>query len=128
MMTLTDAFCRINRARGLELLSPEDLFSACKCLPKIPLPLELFTFPNTGVVVLRDPSKSGSAAQRKRTRESLDECGSLTAEEFSRYAGMSVILARERLLAAEIEGDACRDDTVEGLRFFPNKFLKVDGQ
>lgn len=36
---------------------------------------------------------------------------------------VSVILARERLLAAEAEGRLVRDDTVEGLRFYPNKFL-----
>ena len=28
MMTLTDAFCRLNRARGLELVSPDDLINA----------------------------------------------------------------------------------------------------
>ena len=36
---------------------------------------------------------------------------------------LSVILARERLLAAEGAGLLARDDTVEGLRFFPNRFL-----
>ena len=32
MMTLTDAYVRINRARGLELISPEDLLDACQSL------------------------------------------------------------------------------------------------
>ena len=36
---------------------------------------------------------------------------------------LSVILARERLLAAETDGLVCRDDSVEGLRFYPNKFI-----
>ena len=32
MMTLTDAYVRLNRARGLELISPEDLLDACQSL------------------------------------------------------------------------------------------------
>ena len=47
MMTLTDAFCRLNRARGLELVSPDDLINACNS------PLALHTFEGTGVMVLR---------------------------------------------------------------------------
>jgi len=49
--------------------------------------------------------------------------GSLTAEELSRQQGLSVILATERLLAAETEGLLCRDYSVQGLRFYPNRFL-----
>ena len=121
-MTLTDAFCRVNRARGLELLSPEDLLNACRALPNVGLPMELHTFPNSGVVVLR--SKSGATSDLMRlTVNDLDANGSLTAEELSRSAGISVVLAKERLLSAEQAGKACRDDTVEGLRFYPNRFL-----
>ena len=61
------------------------------------------------------------------TRETLSAAsaasGGLSAEELSRAAGISVVLARERLLAAEAAGAACRDDSVEGLRFYPNRFL-----
>jgi len=32
MMSLVEAFCRVNRARGLELVSPEDLMDACQNL------------------------------------------------------------------------------------------------
>lgn len=30
IMSLADVWCRVNRARGLELISPEDLLNACK--------------------------------------------------------------------------------------------------
>ena len=40
-------------------------------------------------------------------------------------AGIAIVLAKERLLAAEDLGALCRDDTVEGLRFYPNLFLKA---
>ncbi len=52
MMTLTDAFCRVNRARGLELLSPEDLLNACKTLKDVALPMELHTF-ESGVTAIQ---------------------------------------------------------------------------
>jgi ESCRT-II complex subunit VPS36 len=33
-------------------------------------------------------------------------------------------VAQEQLLQAEKAGRICRDDTVEGLRFYPNRFLQ----
>ena len=125
MMTLTDAFCRVNRARGLELVSPEDILNACKSFPSS-IPLELYTFPKTGVIAVRSTDPETGSKAEKATEEALKdrkEAG-LTAEELARSSGISVVLAKERLLAAEEEGRACRDDTVEGLRFFPNLFLQ----
>lgn len=52
MMALTDVFCRVNRARGLELLSPEDLLNACRLMDNLQLPLKLHEF-ETGVKVLQ---------------------------------------------------------------------------
>lgn len=39
MMTLPDVYCRVNRARGLELISPEDLLNACQMLEHMNLPI-----------------------------------------------------------------------------------------
>lgn len=49
MMSLTDAYCRVNRARGLELVSPEDLYRACR---RLTTPLKLRVF-DSGVMVLQ---------------------------------------------------------------------------
>ena len=38
-ITLPEAYCRMNRARGLELISPEDLLNACNKLDKINSPI-----------------------------------------------------------------------------------------
>jgi len=43
-MSLVEAFCRLNRARGVDLASPNDLMSACHCLAKLNLPLRLREF------------------------------------------------------------------------------------
>lgn len=52
MMTLTDVYCRVNRARGLELLSPEDLLNASRQLAPLNLPIVLRVF-DSGVMVLQ---------------------------------------------------------------------------
>lgn len=52
MMALADAYCRVNRARGLELLSPEDLLNACRLMESLDLPLKLYQF-SSGVMVLQ---------------------------------------------------------------------------
>ena len=43
-MTMADVYCRFNRARGMELVSPDDLTNACKMFEtlKQPMRLELF--------------------------------------------------------------------------------------
>lgn len=121
MITLTDAFCRVNRARGLELISPEDLLNACNALKDTTLPMSLHKF-DTGVMVLQTSSHSQEEILQS-TLNMVESTGSLTAEELSKAMNLSVILAKERLLLAQGEGKVCRDDSVQGLRFYPNLFL-----
>lgn len=52
MMSMADVYCRVNRARGLELLSPEDLMSACRLMSTLKLGLCLRTF-DSGATVLQ---------------------------------------------------------------------------
>ena len=59
-MSLTDVFVRVNRARGMELLSPEDLVNACKVMRefdgikrKPKLKMALRKFDESGVMVLQ---------------------------------------------------------------------------
>lgn len=48
MMSMADVYCRVNRARGLELLSPEDLLNACQMLNG---PIKLRKFPSGAMVL-----------------------------------------------------------------------------
>ncbi|XP_008166261.2 vacuolar protein-sorting-associated protein 36 isoform X2 [Chrysemys picta bellii] len=115
IMSLTEVYCLVNRARGLELLSPEDLVNACKMLVALKLPL-------SGVMVIELQSHNEEEMVASAL-ETVSEKGSLTAEEFAKLVGMSVLLAKERLLLAEKMDHLCRDDSVEGLRFYPNLFM-----
>ncbi|NXU05639.1 VPS36 protein, partial [Buphagus erythrorhynchus] len=121
IMSLTEVYCLVNRARGLELLSPEDLVNACKMLESLKLPLRLRIF-DSGVMVIELQSHN-EEEMVAAALETVSEKGSLTADEFAKLVGMSVLLAKERLLLAEKMGHLCRDDSVEGLRFYPNLFL-----
>ncbi|NXS11270.1 VPS36 protein, partial [Neodrepanis coruscans] len=121
IMSLTEVYCLVNRARGLELLSPEDLVNACKMLESLKLPIRLRIF-DSGVMVIELQSHNEEEMVASAL-ETVSEKGSLTADEFAKLVGMSVLLAKERLLLAEKMGHLCRDDSVEGLRFYPNLFL-----
>ncbi|KAM4699787.1 vacuolar protein-sorting-associated protein 36 [Discoglossus pictus] len=121
IMSLTEVYCLVNRARGMELLSPEDLVNACKMLESLKLPLRLRIF-DSGVMVIEHQSHNEDEMVASAL-ETVSEKGSLTSEEFAKLVGMSVLLAKERLLLAEKMGHLCRDDSVEGLRFYPNLFL-----
>lgn len=124
MMTLTDVYCRVNRARGLELLSPDDLLNASRQLASLGLPIVLRAF-DSGVMVLQARSHDDESVVNFVT-DLLQERGSITAEELARSDGISVLLARERLLVTEKRGKACRDDNIEALKFYPNFFLERD--
>merc|ERR1739848_446209 len=53
MMSLTDVYCLFNRARGSNLISPEDLRESCALLgTSVKVGLSMRTFPS-GVVVLQ---------------------------------------------------------------------------
>lgn len=119
MMALTEVYCRINRARGLELLSPEDLLNACKVLNG---PLKLRQFPS-GAMVLQLESHDDNAVAEE-TYSNILESTSLSIEELARYKNISILLSQERLLTAERAGKICRDESIEGLRFYPNLFLE----
>ncbi|VDP87139.1 unnamed protein product [Echinostoma caproni] len=118
---LASAYCRLNRARGMQLVSPEDLLRACCLLEREHLPIRLKRFPS-GLLVLQLATENESRTLESTARI-IEERSSLTADELARFTGVPLLLARERLLAVEEAGLACRDDSVAGLRFYPNRFL-----
>lgn len=119
IMSLADVFCRVNRARGLELLSPEDLINACRLMTG---PVKLRTFPSGSTVLQLESHDDETVAQE--TKEIVDEVKSLSAEELAKQVGISILLSLERLLTTERAGYVCRDESIEGLRFYPNLFLQ----
>lgn len=61
LMPVPDVYCLFNRARGTELVSPDDLLAAIKLFPQIRVPFSLRQFGN-GVLVVQSASHSDEQA------------------------------------------------------------------
>lgn len=55
IITLADVYCLFNRARGAELISPDDLLQAVNLFPSTGASMSLRAFP-TGVLVVQSDS------------------------------------------------------------------------
>jgi ESCRT-II complex subunit VPS36 len=129
VISLTDVYCLWNRARGTNLISPEDLRHACELLREDDgelhnLGIVQRTF-DSGVVVLQmnhhNDGDGGTAGNKFQGL--VDLCTPcLTALEASHVLKVSPLLALEQLKQAEQEGYLCRDTTLETTRFYPNRF------
>ncbi|KAG0250077.1 hypothetical protein BG011_008662 [Mortierella polycephala] len=125
-MSLMDIYCVFNRARGVELISPKDLHTACQMFQDLNLPLRLRKF-DSGLLVIQTMARYSddevSSTISKRI-QNLPPGAGLTAVELASAIQISVALAQDQLLMAESRGLICRDESVEGLRFFDNLFAK----
>jgi len=124
MMTLSEVYCHFNRARGTELISPEDLTRAVALLETLGLNVRLKIFPGRDVRVLfAFVGNNPDEALFKRLGELVESEGFVSAFDLAKRDQIAPSLAKEQLLAAEQAGVLCRDETFEGLVFYPNFFL-----
>lgn len=152
MMPLPDVYCLFNRARGTELVSPDDLLQAVRLFPRIRASLALREFAS-GVRVVQAASHSDErVCEQLRLlvqpgpRQGVDAGGTaaaitssggvdpgeahwlatlgpaITQTEAAAALKVPVAVASEHLLMSEARGVLCRDDGPEGLRFFRNFF------
>jgi ESCRT-II complex subunit VPS36 len=124
MITLTDLYCLFNRARGTELVSPDDLLKAASLTKKLSLGLRLRVF-DSGVKVLQadsyDEEKMGQRIAALLNSPDFASSG-VQASDLALNLNISLIVAKEQLLIAEGRLFLCRDESTEGLFFFPNHF------
>ena len=129
IMILTDVYCLYNRARGANMISPDDLIQSLGLLEKIGLGMKLREFEGSGVKVLQKTDFDDQVMAEKLIAymESVElerhtTYVGLTALEASRVLKISPLLANEMLLSSERNGALCRDVNLEGTRFFRNLF------
>ncbi|RWS07135.1 vacuolar protein-sorting-associated protein 36-like protein [Dinothrombium tinctorium] len=127
-MSLTDVYCAVNRARFQDLISAEDLLNACYTLQKQNLGLKLVKYESGLIVVECDNYNQNEMNEQilEIIQMHYDRCSGdagLTANQLSLHSGISLSLARQRLLNCESVGFICRDESIQGMAFFPNKFL-----
>lgn len=132
MMTLPDVFSIFNRARGTELVSPADLLTTARLLGPTRLGMSLRKFAS-GVLVIQADTHSDKAVGERlvKAAEAAEKGGSgsemawgegLVATQVARDLRVSVTLAVEHLRTAEAAGMLCRDESVEGTRYYVNHF------
>ncbi|KAJ1980943.1 Vacuolar protein-sorting-associated protein 36 [Dimargaris verticillata] len=119
IMTLVDVYCVFNRARGVALVSPEDIANACRLFEPQGLSLRLRKFPS-GLVAVQSSDLSDDVMAR-RFNQYLRGFGAMSALELASYEQMAVPLLNELLLAVEARGEICRDESLEGVKFYPNR-------
>lgn len=76
LIALTDAYCRLNRARGFDLVSPEDFLQACREMNNLNLPIKLRAF-DSGVYVLQLLSQADVQFDRQIALLVISSCNFL---------------------------------------------------
>lgn len=142
IMGLVDLWATINRSRnGVELISPADFHNAAEAWDRLNLPVRLRQF-RSGLLVVqaRDWTDEKSIAGitgwlgslRQSAPEDLpawdwSEFGrGVTAQEAASRFGWSLGVANEELEMAEERGVLCREEGVEGLKFWLNHLVADD--
>jgi hypothetical protein len=123
--TLTDIYCLFNRARGTELVSPNDFRRAAELVDSLQVGLKFKRYPS-GVLVLHLASLTENIASQRL----LEMCTSpefintgLSPTNVANGLTVSFVVAKELLLAAEAFGVLCRDESIDGLYFYKNIFV-----
>ena len=123
MMTLTDLYCLYNRARGTNMISPEDLLQAVDTMSTITpqSPTSKCSFPS-GLIVLQESTWSDELMAQTILTLLQEFSKGITSLDVSRTLKVSPLLANEHLQASKQLGYLCRDVTLECIRFYPNLF------
>ncbi|KAK7283966.1 hypothetical protein RIF29_13716 [Crotalaria pallida] len=128
IINLIDIYCLFNRARGTELISPDDLLQACSLWEKFDVPVVLRKF-DSGVMVIQTKSHSDEEVISKIKMLVMKPDAlraGISASDAARTLGVAPAMAKEHLLSAESKGVLCRDISPDGFRFYINLFLEFD--
>lgn len=139
IMSLVDLWAVFNRTRnGIELISPLDFEKAAVVWETLHLPIRLRRF-KSGLLAVQEKSRTDEKTiaslliwlrQPPQAVEATDEellpmphGRGVTAQETAERFGWSVGVATEELEMAEDTGALCRDQCLDGIRFWENHFL-----
>jgi len=142
IITLVDLWAIFNRARGgVELVSPMDFEKAARLWEKLRLPVRLRQF-KSGVLVVQASDRTDektiksllswlndlhSLPPDKEVEWEWREFGrGITVQDAAERFGWSIGVATEELDMAEEHGVLCREESVEGLKFWENWIGTVD--
>jgi ESCRT-II complex subunit VPS36 len=140
IMSLVDLWAVFNRTRnGIELISPLDFEKAAVLWESLHLPIRLRRF-KSGLLVVQEKSRTDEktiASLLSWLRDTPDQEDAVqeqyfgrgvTAQETAERFGWSVGVATEELEMAEDSGALCRDQCLDGHRYWENFFLSTFAQ
>ncbi|KAF1795284.1 Vacuolar protein sorting protein 36, GLUE domain [Phytophthora cactorum] len=97
IMTLSDIYCMFNRARGVELVSPDDLYHAALLQKKLKLGYSVRKFPGGLIVLQTDSHREDKVAVRLAMMAQKSSSGYITSTDVSVEMHTSFPLAWEYL-------------------------------
>jgi len=118
---LIDLYCMYNRARGTDLISPDDLNIACKKLHQSSQRFMMKTYPS-GVVTVQSKMFNEAAYYQRLAETIRASNGGMSANKLAERMNVNVILMKEHLQAAEEKGAVCADESYEGIQYYENRF------
>ncbi|EPS59266.1 hypothetical protein M569_15541, partial [Genlisea aurea] len=127
-INLIDIYCLFNRARGTELISPDDLLQACFLWEKMDVSVMLRKF-DSGVMVIQSRSHSDDEVIERIRSLSMNPdalLNGVSASDAAITLGVAPAMAKEYLLIAEGKGLVCRDVSADGFRFYINFFSELN--
>ena len=141
IMSLVDLWAVFNRTRnGIELVSPLDFEKAATMWESLNLPIRLRRF-KSGLLVVQEKNRTDEKTiasllswlrEPKYASSPLDETlmgqtfgRGVTAQETAERFSWSVGVATEELEMAEETGALCRDQCLDGTRFWENHFMRA---
>lgn len=136
IISLVDLWAVFNRARGgVELVSPTDFEKAARLWEELRLPVRLRTF-KSGVMVVQSKDRTDDTTIKALLGWMQDlhevpperdvpwdwqEFGrGVTSRDVAERFGWSIGVAEEELEMAEERGVLCREEGIEGLKFWEN--------
>ncbi|OLL24961.1 Vacuolar protein-sorting-associated protein 36 [Neolecta irregularis DAH-3] len=121
---LVDLFAMYNRARGVDLISADDLVAACSSFENLHLPYRVKRFPS-GVTVIRERKWADEVVVEMISKWVSELVDGVGAQDAAAKFGWSVHVATEELEMAEMSSVLCRDQSIQGVRFFKNLFSEL---
>jgi ESCRT-II complex subunit VPS36 len=122
ILPLADIYCLYNRARGTNLVSPDDIYRSASLFKKLNLAMELTQLP-TGLLVVQESSENEMSIMKRILSSLINEMDSLDALEVSMREGFALSIVLIYLRKAESMGLICRDESSFGTRYYQNIFL-----
>jgi ESCRT-II complex subunit VPS36 len=122
---LVDLFCLYNRARGTDLVGPEDLNSACQLINQSSTKYMIKQYTKSGIKTIQLKTFSETGYYEKISA-ALGENEGMTADKLATHFKINVGVMKEHIQEAELQGFICVDDSHEGLRYHPNLIKTFD--